>query len=158
MKLGEGKTAATNWQSADYQIAYEQGKMRITGYMNLVKQKVATPIMLTGLRVVSAVVGNRIIGTLKRLIILVDKKTDIHFERMIFIDHDKLVMEDSITSPEKVNLECADSFSLRHVASGKFFSMADIVLHSRARYPRIDKIRIQRTYDLKEGRLEEKVI
>lgn len=158
VKLGEGKTAATNWQSADYQIAYEQGKMRITGYMNLVKQKVATPIMLTGLRVVSAVVGNRIIGTLKRLIILVDKKTDIHFERMIFIDHDKLVMEDSITSPEKVNLECADSFSLRHVASGKFFSMADIVLHSRARYPRIDKIRIQRTYDLKEGRLEEKVI
>ena len=77
---------------------------------------------------------------------------------MIFIDHDKLVIEDFITSPEKVNLECADSFSLRHVASGKFFSMADIVLHSRARYQRIDKIRIQRTYDLREGRLEEKVM
>lgn len=148
----------TNWQRADYKIKYEQGKIWIAGYMNRVKQKVATPIMLFGLRVVSAAVGNRIIGMLKRLIILVDKKTNIHFERMIFIDHDKLVIEDSITSPEEVNLECADSFSLRHVASGKFFSMADIVPHSRARYPGIDKIRIQRTYDLREGRLEEKVI
>lgn len=153
---GGGET--TNWQSADYQIEYEPCRIKITGYMNLVKQKVATPIMLAGLRVVSAVVGNRIIGMLKRLIILVDKKTDIHFERMITIDHEKLVIEDSIKSPKKVNLECADSFSLRHVASGKFFSLADIVQHSRAQYPETDQIRIRRTFDWKEGRLEEKVI
>lgn len=158
VKLGEGKAAATNWQSADYQIEYEPGRIRISGNMNLVKQKVATPIMLSGLRVVSAVVGNKIIGMLKRLIILVDKKTDIQFERMISIDRDKLVIEDLVRSPEKVNLECADSFSLRHVASGKFFSLTDIGRHSRAAYPGIDQIRIQRTFDLREGRIEEKVV
>ncbi len=158
VKLGEGKIAATNWQSADYHIEYEAGKLRIAGNMNLVKQKVATPIMLTGLRVVSAVVGNRIIGMLKRLIILVDKKTDIQFEREISIDADKIVIEDLIRSPQKINLECADGFSLRHVASGKFFSLADIGTHSRQQYPRVNNIRIRRIFHMDKGQIEEKVI
>ena len=158
VKLDEGKVAATNWQSADYRIKYEKGKLKVTGNMNLVKQKIATPIMLMGLRVVSAVVGNKIIGMLKRLIILVDKKTNIHFERMISIEKDKIVINDSIRSPQKINLECADSFSLRHVASGKFFSLTDIGQHSRSQYPGVDHIRIQRTFYIDKGQMEEKVI
>ncbi len=158
VKLGEGKIAATNWQSADYQISYEAGRLKIAGNMNLVKQKVATPIMLSGLRVVSAVAGSRIIGTLKKLIILVDKKTDIRFEREISIDADQIVIEDSIRSPQKINLECADSFSLRHVASGKFFSLADLGAHSRQRYPGVNSIRIRRIYHMDRDQIEEKVI
>lgn len=157
VSLGEGKVAATNWQSADYQITCEDRKIKITGSMNLVKQKVATPIMLMGLRAVSAVVGNKIIGMLKNLIILVDKKTDIRFERVVSIEKDRLVIDDHVTSPDAVLLECADSFSLRHVASGKFFSRADVGQHSRAQYPDIKEIKIQRICYFEDGRMEEKV-
>ncbi len=158
VELGKGKVAATNWQSRDYEIEYRKGSVTITGNMNLVKQKVATPVMLFGLRVVSAVVGNRIIGMLKRLIILVDKKTDIKFQRTISIDQDKIVIDDLIQSPQKIHLECADSFSLRHVASGKFFALADLGKHSRLRYAGVEDIQIQRTFFLKSGQIEEKVI
>ena len=136
----------------------KKGCIIVTGNMNLVKQKVATPILLLGLRIVSAVVGNKLIGMLKRLIILVDKKTDIKFRRTILIDQDKIVINDLIHSPQKINLECADSFSLRHVASGKFFALADIGKHSRMCYPGIDDIQIQRTFYLDSGQIEEKVI
>lgn len=159
VELGKGKVAATNWQSADYKVEYEEPyKIKITGNMNLVKQKVATPVMLAGLRVVSAVVGNKIIGMLKKMIILVDKKTDIWFERLISIREDSLVIEDRINSPASINLECADSFSLRHVASGKFFALVDIGCHSRLQYPGIRKIQIQRTFYFDSGEIEEKVI
>ncbi len=158
VELGKGKIAANNWQSEDYVIEYKKGCIIVTGNMNLVKQKVATPILLLGLRIVSAVVGNKIIGMLKRLIILVDKKTDIKFRRTILIDQDKIVINDLIHSPQKINLECADSFSLRHVASGKFFALADIGKHSRMCYPGIDDIQIQRTFYLDSGQIEEKVI
>lgn len=158
VELGKGKVAATNWQSEDYAIQYKKGCITITGNMNLVKQKVATPIMLLGLRIVSAVAGNRIIGLLKRLIILVDKKTDIRFERTVSIGHDKVVICDQIRSPQKINLECADSFSLRHVASGKFFALADIGRHSRLCYLGVENIQIQRTFYLNSGQIEEKVV
>ena len=158
VKLGEGKIAATNWQSADYQIVYENGKVEITGNMNLVKQKIATPIMLTGLRVVSAVLGNKIIGMLKKLIILVDKKTDIRFKRGITICQDRLVIDDYISSPESIKLECADSFSLRHVAYGKFFSLTDIGNHSREQFANVKEIRIQRVFYFQDKRMEEKVV
>ena len=158
VKLDEGKVAATNWQSADYHIEYEACRIKISGNMNLVKQKIATPIMLTGLRVVSAIVGNKIIGMLKKLIILVDKKTDISFERMIFLQKDKIVIDDLVSSPEAIQLECADSFSLRHVASGKFFSLTDIGCHSRAQYPDVRNIRIQRIFHFDSEQIEEKVL
>lgn len=158
VKLDEGKIAATNWQSPDYQIEYEAYRMSVTGYMNLVKQKIATPFMLFGLRVVSALVGNKIIGLLKRLIILVDKKTDIGFERTIFLQKDKIVIEDMISAPENIRLECADSFSLRHVASGKFFSPADIGCFSRAQYPDVRTIRLQRIFHFDSEQMEEKVL
>lgn len=158
VRIGDGKIAATNWQSADYHIEYDGQKLKVTGNMNLVKQKVATPVMLAGLRVVSAVVGNKIIGMLKRLIILVDKKTDIRFERNISIQKDRIIIDDFVAAPKKIDLECAESFSLRHVASGKFFTLADIGDYSRSQYPGIKEIRIQRIFYFDSGKIEEKVI
>lgn len=158
VKLGEGKIAATNWQSPDYQISYEKSCLQITGNMNLVKQKTATPLMLMALRIVSAVVGNKIIGMLKRLIILVDKKTSIHFQRTISIQQGQIVLEDTINSPQSVNLECADSFSLRHVASGKFFSLADVGVFSRSQYPTVTKIKIRRVLDWTHGEIKEEIL
>lgn len=158
VKFGEGKVAATSWQSANTRVEYKDQKLRIRGHMNLVKQKVATPIMLMGLRGVSALVGNRIIGMLKRMIILVDKETDIAYERLIEITEKEIQITDEITSPEEVELECADPFSLRHVASGRFFAIADLGRHSRKRYPQVRKIRIGRAYCFDSQKLSEKVL
>lgn len=157
-RLEEGKVAATSWQSANTKVEYEEHRLRIKGHMNLVKQKVATPIMLMGLRGVSAVVGNRIIGMLKRMIILVDQETDIAYERRIEITDDGIRMTDEITSPRSIDLECADPFSLRHVASGRFFATADLGTHSRNRYPQVQKIRIGRKYGFDSRKLSEKVL
>lgn len=157
--LGDGRIATTNWQNLEYGVEYkEPHKIKVRGNMNLVKQKVATPVMHAGLRAVSAVVGNKIIGMLKKMIIFVDKKTNIQFERQISIQEDSLVIEDKVYSPANVNLECADSFSLRHVASGKFFTLEDIGNHSRSQFPGIRQIEITRIFYFDSGKIEEKVL
>ncbi len=157
VKLAEGKVAATNWQKDDYHIEYLQNKMRISGNMNVVKQKVSTPVMHLGLRVISALVGNKIIGFLKNQIILVNRQSDIHFERVIFLDENKMIIKDTISSPVIIHLESADSFSLRHVASGKFFALTDIGNHSRRNYGNVQKIRIKRIFHYDTGEWKEEV-
>lgn len=158
VKIGEGKIAATNWQNGHYKIEYSDGTMNITGRMNLVKQKVSTPIMHMGLRAVSAVVGNKIIGMLKNMIILVDKQTDITFERQITIEEESVCIRDRISSPQKIDVECADGFSLRHVASGKFFTLTDMGHHSRKIYPNITDICLERKFNYKSREIEETVL
>lgn len=156
VKLAEGKVAATNWQRNDYHIEYLQNKIKISGNMNVVKQKVSTPIMHLGLRTVSALVGNKIIGFLKNQIILVNKQSDIHFERVIILEEHEMIIDDTVSSPVRIHLQSADSFSLRHVASGKFFALTDIGNHSRKDYGSIQKIHIKRifTYDTEEWKEE----
>ncbi len=138
VKLDEEKVAATNWQSPDYQTEYEAYRMKITGQMNMVKQKITSIV--------------------KRRTNLADKKTDINFERMIFLQKDKIVIDDLISSPDVICLECADSFSLSHVASENFFSLTDIGCHSRTQYPDTTNIRIQRIFYFDSEKIEEKVL
>lgn len=138
VKLDEEKVAATNWQSPDYQMEYEAYRMKVTGNMNMVKQKNT--------------------GILKRQTVLTDKKTDISFERMIFLQKDKIVIDDLISGPEPICLECADSCSLSRAESGKFFSLTDIGCHSRMQYPDITNIRIQRIFHFDSEQMEENVL
>ena len=158
VKIGEGKIAATNWQNENYQIEYSGNTMVITGRMNLVKQKVSTPIMHLGLRVVAAVVGNKIIGMLKNMLIVVNKPTDISFERQITIEEDDIRIKDRISCPKQINLECADGFSLRLVASGKFFTPTDMGHHSRTIYPNVADMCIERKYNFTGREIEETVL
>jgi len=155
VKLGEGKIATTNWQSSEYKIDEATEKIIIKGYLNCVKQKTASPLMLFGLRVASAVLGNKIIGMLKRMIILVDKQTNIYFERSISLLNEELLIEDYISSPNIITLECANSFSLRHVASGKFYTMSDIGNYSQNVYPNAREIKIWRKYNFLDDKISE---
>lgn len=158
VKLGEGKIAATNWQNNSYHVNWDGNAIRISGKLNLVKQKVSTPIMHLGLRVVSACLGNKIIGMLKNMIILVDKQTDIRFDRQVVIDEESIRITDRVYGAQKVDIECADGFSPRHVASGKFFAITDIGCHSRKRYPGRNEISIERIFRFDSGQIEEKVL
>lgn len=146
VKLDEEKVAATNRQSADYQIEYEAYRMKITGYMSMVKQK-AAPFD-----------GKRITTIVKRQIISADKKTDISFERMMFLQKDKIVIDDLISAPEAVCLECADNFPLCGAASEKMFSLTDIGCHSRTQYPNTTNIRIRKIFYFDSEQIEENVL
>lgn len=152
VRMKDGSVAATNWWNNSNDISYSDGVLVIKGRMIKVGQKVSTPIMHMGLRVVSAVVGNKIISFLKKQIILVNKQSDIQFERKISFSQDKISIEDEISSPEMITLNCADCYSLRHVASGKFFAISDIDAHSDSKYENIKHIRINREliFDTKE--------
>lgn len=136
--LPDGSVAATNWWNNDYQYVYEKKEMEeacghicISGNMIKVGQKVSTPIMHMGLRLVSAVIGNKIISFLKRQIILVNKQSEIKFTRNIEWDEFGITYNDYIDAPKNIIVECADCFSLRHVASGKFYSIADMDMHPK---------------------------
>lgn len=157
VRLGKGKIAATNWQNPNYAVNFEKDTFVVSGRFNLVKQKVSTPIMHLGLRIASVAVGSRIIGLLKKMLIFVDKQTDICFERQIKICGEKIQILDKIQSPQPIDLECADGFSLRHVASGRFFAAADIGNHSRQIYRNIKEISLERTFVFGKNTIEETV-
>lgn len=158
VKMENKKVATTNWQNLDYTYSKKDNCIKVIGFMNKVSQKMSTPIMHLGLRIVSFVVGNKIIGFLKNQIILVNKKSDVYFERSIFLTNNSIIFEDLVKSPNQINLECAGCFSLRHVASGKFFSIADISKHSKKSYANVKHIRVRREYCFETNEITEMLL
>ncbi len=128
VNYGKGLVAATNWLDPAYKISYGDNSAKISGYMNKVSLKVPSPILHLGLRVISFTFGRRIIGFLKKKIILVDKHSDISFNREITIKKNLIEILDELFSPEAVTIERAGNMSLRHVASGKFFAESDLLI------------------------------
>ena len=84
-----------------------------------------------------------------------DKHTDIAFRRKITFQDGVLQIEDEIESPKPVCLEGADSPSVRHVASGKFFSISDLCFHDCKSYGNSKKFYIKKKYDCQSGRFIE---
>ena len=148
--VGEKKgTGATSWQDDTYDIKVDGNKIVIEGNFNVVSQKVPSPILHMGLRVISKVVGNKIIGFLKKQIILVDKHSEDNFCRQIAIEAGVIRFEDILICQKESTIEEPDGFSLRHVASGKFFATSDIVEHSRNRYCNRKQLKVCKEYDIK---------
>lgn len=156
VNYGKGRVAATNWQDDSWKLNAEKNEIRIKGRLSLVSLKVPSPILHMGLRVVSFMVGSRIISFLKRKMILVDKHADIEFSRKIIFHDDGLDVEDEIKSPVAIDLEAADNFSLRHVASGKFYSNSDLSMHNRQHYKDVKHIKIEQHLDFKTEKLSAK--
>ena len=131
--FGNGIVAATNWQDLSYKTLYNAPAFEVSGRMNFIKLKVSTPFLHIGLRAAAVLFGNRIINYLKQKMIFNDKHTDIVFSRKIELCNNKVIITDSIESPEEIIIENANNMSLRHVASGKFFMPSDLI--SRAANP-----------------------
>lgn len=155
VNYGQGKVAAMNWQDPAYEVSVKGDQIDIHGNFNSVSLKVPSPVLHFGLRVVSKTIGNRIIGVLKKKIILVDKHADIFFHRNILIEEKNLKIVDEIKSPEATTLESADNFSLRHVASGKFFSVSDLAPKSRGFFNAVHNISIEKEINLVTGKIQE---
>ncbi|MBR9953864.1 hypothetical protein KE531_09600 [Eubacteriaceae bacterium Marseille-Q4139] len=155
VNYGKGKIAVTNWQDPSYIVKQKGNSLTVSGHFNLVTLKVGSPFLHLGLRAVAFVAGNKIIRFLKKKIILVDKHTDIAFRRKITFQDGVLQIEDEIESPKPVCLEGADSPSVRHVASGKFFSISDLCFHDCKSYGNSKKFYIKKKYDCQSGRFIE---
>ncbi len=158
VNYGKGKVGATNWQDSSYTIKQEDNELLVSGRFNLISTKTPTPFLNFGLRVAAKIFGNRMISFLKKMIILVDKHNDISFERRIVFEKSKIIINDNINSPTSIDLESASNFSLRHVASGKFFSLSDLSFRDRTGYKQIKHVNIEKVYDCLNNKLTVKKI
>ena len=153
VNYGDGKVAATNWQDASYLINICDNELEVSGNFNVVNLKIPSPFMNFGLRVAAKLFGNRIINFLKRMIIFVDKHNDIIFNRKIIFTENDISIYDKIISPKEVDIEAATNFSLRHVASGKFFSISDLCHRNHDEYKKIKILNIKKIYNFSDNEL-----
>lgn len=154
INFNKGSVAATNWQDPSYQCKYDENQYCVSGNFNVVGQKVSTPVLHVGLRGVALLIGNRIIHTLKKKIILVDKHIDVQFERKILIQDQELCICDSISGVSSGIVEPASNMSLRHVASGKFFTPTDLYDFSNRNIKTKLNIRLRTTVNFQSGTVE----
>ncbi|MFI3237874.1 MAG: hypothetical protein R3Y47_07565 [Lachnospiraceae bacterium] len=131
VNYGGGCVSVTNWLDPSYDITYTEQGCVIKGYMNNIKFKTSSPILLMGLRVMAFIFGNKLIHMLKKLIILVDKHDTIEFERVITFTDQGITLKDSVQNKEKFILEKASNMSARHVASGKFFMTSELLCSTK---------------------------
>lgn len=155
VNYGGGTVAATNWQDASYQWCFEGTRASIKGNFNKISLKVSRPILHMGLRVVSFIMGNKIIGFLKRKMIFVDRHADISFTREISFGENSVTITDHLKSPAPVDFECAGTMSLRHVASGKFFMTSDLLARPRLLKSDATEISVITKYDFETHQAEQ---
>ncbi|MGI6168699.1 MAG: hypothetical protein ACOYI4_03145 [Christensenellales bacterium] len=154
VNYGKGTIAATNWQDPSYEWSFEGTNAKVYGSLNKISLKVSRPILHMGLRVVSFIMGNKIIGFLKKKLIFVDRHTNITFSREIQFAERTVTLTDHLNSPTPVDFEYAGTMSLRHVASGKFFMTADLLAQPRLLKGSATEATVITKYNMDTGQAE----
>ncbi len=129
--VARGKTQfVTHWWSPDWSFRAEEGGVTVEGRMFSHREKLSTPFKHIVLRVLSFVLGRRLIAILKRVLIFKrGGKAEPGFTRRIRRDGRALEIIDRITG-----LQAGDSLlrapraSKRHVASADSFHAQDLGL------------------------------
>lgn len=152
----KGTTAATNWLDKSYEIFFlpEETKYSIKGTFNIVTPKVQNPFYHLGLRVSAFLLGNKVNQLIKRFTIFQDKHYDATFERNISLDANEIVIEDLIINPQGNCIREASNFSLRLVASGKFFSRSDLLRTDLKDFGNLKKISIKKIFNVNSMQLK----
>ncbi len=123
-KLAENKVALTHWQDNSYHIEFrDENSLLISGNMTKHSWMKPSPFKHIGLRLISFLMGKRLIPILKKLMIFGDKQTGIAFSREIIIEKDKIRIQDEFSGKDLSALELyrAPHYSLRHVSSAGLF-------------------------------------
>lgn len=153
IQMGKNTTAATNWLDNETHYSFDEKSSQaiMQGRFTKVHLQIASPVAHFGLRMASFLLGNRLIGLLKKKMIFVDKHADVQFERTMIWEEKKILIKDKIQSPEVVTLKSAPPFSLRHVASSKFFAISDAVEREPVVLSHIKNAVIEIEYDMDTG-------
>lgn len=144
---GKGLVSATNWQDESYKVAYQNEKIIVEGNLNKIQLKVPTPALHLLLRGGAFIFGEMIINFLKRKIILIKQHSPVAFKRAITLGQDTILIRDDFKSTTPFVIERASNFSLRHVASGKFFTTSDLLMINRKSQLKVEH-KVLSTYDL----------
>ncbi len=148
ISLNDGSLAASNWLDEAYEVEYNSNReFTIQGAFNKIKPRTSSPILHIGLRVLSFLLGKHLITFLKSKMIFVDKHIKTRFTRQIQFGEDTIRIRDEIFSPQRVTLKSAPPFSLRHVASSKFYSATDLLPRQRILLENVEHAEVQMVWD-----------
>lgn len=146
---GKNKISITNWLDNNYKICWDGlNTAKISGHFNIIKLQISTPLKHFVLRILSFLFGKSIIGLLKKKLIFISKHDSIEFIRKIKFKKDSIILIDMINSKKPIDLKSANSLSLRHVASGKFFKNTEIIHKKRIYLKNITNVKITQIFDL----------
>ena len=127
--LKNNSIALTNWLDNSYNFNLENlYQIEIKGYFNLIKQQTSSPLKHFLLRTLSVIIGKSLIKILKNKLIFINSHTSTYFVRNIKIEDNKIIINDEIYPKKTIKkLHSSPIYSLRHVASGKFFHASELL-------------------------------
>ena len=148
-----GKVAATNWLNHDLQLHCDGLSYAVDGPLTEVGQQAITPWRHMALRLAAWVLGRRLIPLLKKRLIFVDRRSNARFARKISTNHTALEIQDEIEF-EGGRLYPACKFSLRHVASSKYYQADELAEIAAEGWSRVRKVIVRRRVDWATGAVE----
>jgi len=120
------KQYVNHWWSKDWNISEDENSIEVSGALYPHKEKTSTPILHSGLRLVSFFFGSRLTKLLRKVLIFKDKKSNIGFARRIEITKNEIEVTDTLTNVGKhMRIERAPRSSKRHVASADSWHRED---------------------------------
>ena len=154
LRCGRGTTAASNWLSEELHIRQEQDGYAVSGAFTQVPQQAITPWRHMGLRLAAKVLGRRLIPHLKKRLIFVDRRSATCFERRIRTGSAGLEIEDRIQIGESgARLYPACKFSLRHVASSKYYQADELAEPDNEGWTEVREVAVRRLVDWTTGKV-----
>ncbi|MCA1746861.1 MAG: hypothetical protein LC655_04130, partial [Bacteroidales bacterium] len=131
--ISGNKQYVNHWWSKTWDVQEEESSVVISGSMFPHKEKVSTPFLHFGLRVVSFVFGSALTRLLRNVLIFKSGSSGIHFRRRIDLSVDSVIVTDTIEGiSKKVLLVKAPRASKRHVASADSWHREDFKLGKMA--------------------------
>lgn len=149
-----GNPAATSWLRADFLRGGSEGTYRVEGDFSEVPRQRVTPLKHMALRLLAKMWGKRLIPMLKKRLIFVDHKGPARFARQLSFVGDELLIDDEIEVESSARrLYTADKFSLRHVASAKYYQVGELRALAVATWQRVRRVVVKRRIDLHSGQV-----
>jgi len=148
-----GKIYVTNWPYP-YERSVSKNKFFVSGNMMSVKQIIPNVKTHVALRTASITFGKNIIPVLKKQVITRHSPSKIKFERDIIFEKNKIIINDVIDSPFKIDKISSTEHSFRYVPSSRYFLESE--LNNKNNKIVIDdfyKIRINRVFDINKKKL-----
>lgn len=150
-----GNPAATNWLRSDLMRGGSEGNYRVEGDFSEVPRQRVTPLKHMALRLLARAWGKRLIPLLKKRLIFVDQKGPARFARQLSFVSDELLIEDEMELESGARrLYAADKFSLRHVASAKYYQAGELAAPSAGEWQQVRRVAVKRRVDLRNGQVK----
>lgn len=154
LKQYPGTVATTSWLNPDYQVDVSSGCYQVSGPFVAVKQQRISPWRHVLLRLAAWIMGRQLIPFLKKRLIFAGKKAPANFSRRVCIGEQEIEIEDRIWCERRISLiSMADKFSLRHVASSKYYQPDELVDRERMSWNQVQRVHVHRRIDIATGHI-----